>query len=194
MTITSERPRIDVTRTGHRPAAQPRVAQDLRRRRRSQIATLRLRLKPGHRVCGHVQGGWWPRSEMLVGELPPLLDALARRYGRIASVSVHPHEWSAVPAHMELPEIGRVPVDATAETPHIITLTGPRMGRLDLLVVPPYTDAEEAYRIVTAAATATNVATPEELLGEHYRGEPAMFDAQLALSRWECEGGAPAPL
>ena len=41
--------------------------------RRSAIGFLRLRLKPAHRSCGFVQGAWWPRTDQLFTELPPLL-------------------------------------------------------------------------------------------------------------------------
>ena len=41
--------------------------------RQSAFRGLRLRLKPAHRSCGFVQGAWWPRSNQLHTELPPLL-------------------------------------------------------------------------------------------------------------------------
>lgn len=153
-------------------------------------ASLRLRLKSAHRACGHVQGAWWPRSTVLAAELPPLLDAMSARYGDIDAVQYHPHDWTAgTPRHIE--HAGRgVRTEASDITAHVVSLIGPGPGRLTLLVVPPYTDAESAYRIVTAAATATNTATPEQLLGEHTPRSELPRDLQLAVQRWECEGGS----
>ena len=53
--------------------------------RRSAIGYLRLRLKPAHRSCGFVQGAWWPRTDQLFTELPPLLAALAPRVGSVTT-------------------------------------------------------------------------------------------------------------
>ena len=55
--------------------------------RRSAIGYLRLRLKPAHRSCGFVQGAWWPRTDQLFTELPPLLAALAPRVGPSTELS-----------------------------------------------------------------------------------------------------------
>lgn len=151
-------------------------------------ASLRLRLKAAHRACGHVQGAWWPRSTVLATELEPLLDAMSARYGDIDAVQYHPQDWSAgTPRHIE--RGGRViRTEASELTAHAVSLFGPEVGRLTLLVVPPYTDAESAYRVVTAAATATNTATPEQLLSDH--SHRTSRDLQIAVQRWECEGGS----
>ena len=55
--------------------------------RRSAIGYLRLRLKPAHRSCGLVQGAWWPRTDQLFIELPPLLAALSPRLGSVDRVT-----------------------------------------------------------------------------------------------------------
>ena len=60
------------------------------RAHRPTIGTLRLRLKPAHRSCGFVQGGWWPQSTSLTVELPSLLKALSLRFGTIARVRYLP--------------------------------------------------------------------------------------------------------
>lgn len=151
-------------------------------------ASLRLRLKSAHRACGHVQGAWWPRSTALNAELPPLFSALSRRFGDIDSVRYHRHDWSTGTPQLVEYRGRRVRTEPTESTPHVVSLTGPHIGRLALLVVPPYTDADTAYEVVTAAASAANTATPDELLGEQVRTAQASRDMHRAVQRWEYEG------
>jgi hypothetical protein len=134
--------------------------------RRPAIGTVRLRLKPAHRSCGFVQGAWWPRATDLGSELPALLAALSLRAGPIDSVLYHENDWS--PAPLSIKHQGdHVIVSAHQEWPNVISLFGPRFGKLDLLVVPPYTEATHAYNIVTTAASVNDASTPEQLLGTH---------------------------
>ena len=136
---------------------------------------LRLRLKSAHRLCGHVQGAWWPHSTRLTAELPELLDALAVRLGPVARVSYHHSDWSSAPRHT-VPAETDAAVDAEAESPHTVTVYGEGFGRLTLLVIPPYTDPSDAYETVITASSAGDSSTPDQLLG--------------ALHRWETEGGS----
>ena len=150
----------------------------------------RIRLKPAHHACGHVQGAWWPWSTELTTELTPLLSALWLRYGVVDSVHYHRGDWSAVGALSMIHAHRCVRLHADEATPHVVSLIGTDFGRLHLLVVPPYTDAEDAYQIVTTASLADNVATPDSLLRLGARASRARHDMRVAVQRWECEGGA----
>ena len=132
--------------------------------RRPAIGTLRMRLKPAHRSCGFVQGAWWPRSTELTSELPSLLAALSLRVGSIDSVLYHESDWS--PAPLSIKHQGdQVILGAHQEWPNVVSLFGPRFGRLDLLVVPPYTEPAHAYNAVMTAASVNDASTPDQLLG-----------------------------
>lgn len=129
-------------------------------RRSRGIGTLRLRLKPAHQRCGFVQGAWWPRSTVLGTELSPLLAAIRTRFGMIERVRYHAGDWS---------ETGTQPaddvvLDGSSPSPHVVTLQGPDLGELRLLVVPPYTEHTRAYDIVVAASSVHDSSTPEQLL------------------------------
>ena len=115
------------------------------RAHRPTIGTLRLPLKHAHRSCGFVQGGWWPRSTRLTVELPSLLEALSLRFGPIDRVRFHQSDWSPTPPSIKH-QGGNVILDASQDSPNVITVFGKRLGRLALLVVPPYTDADDARR------------------------------------------------
>jgi hypothetical protein len=156
--------------------------------RRPAIGTLRLRLKPAHRSCGFVQGAWWPRSTELGSELPSLLAALSLRAGRIDSVLYHEADWSPAPVSIKH-QGNHVILGAYQEWPNVISLFGPRFGRVDLLVVPPYTDPTHAYNVVTTAASVNDVSTPDQLLGVARRRDDRLL-SPIAFERWEADGGA----
>jgi hypothetical protein len=156
--------------------------------RRPALGTLRMRLKPAHRSCGFVQGAWWPRSTELGSELPSLLAALSLRVGSIDSVLYHEDDWT--PAPLSVKHQGdQVIVGAHQEWPNVVSVFGPRFGRLDLLVVPPYTEPTHAYNVVMAAASVNDVSTPDQLLGITRRADDRLL-SPIALERWEADGGA----
>ena len=152
--------------------------------RRPAIGTLRMRLKPAHRSCGFVQGAWWPRSTELTSELPSLLAALSLRVGSIDSVLYHESDWS--PAPLSIKHQGdQVIISAHQEWPNVVSVFGPRFGRLDLLVVPPYTEPTHAYNVVTTAASVNDASTPDQRLGITRRADDRLL-SPIALERWEC--------
>src|SRR4029453_2659551 len=76
----------------------------------------------------------------------------------------HESDWS--PAPLSIKHQGdQVIVSAHQEWPNVVSVFGPRFGRLDLLVVPPYTEPTHAYNVVTAAASVNDASTPDQLLG-----------------------------
>ncbi len=159
------------------------------RAHRSTIGTLRLRLKPAHRSCGFVQGAWWPRSTRLADELPSLLEALSLRFDTIDRVRYHQSDWSTTTPSIKH-QGGDVILDASQDSPTVITVFGQQLGRLALLVVPPYTDHSDACTAVRTAASAGDVSTPSQLLGLGEQSAKDRHHTLIALQRWETEGGA----
>ncbi len=158
------------------------------RRGRPTTGALRLRLKTAHQTCGFVQGAWWPRSTLLTAELPPLLQALSLRFGTIDRVQYHESDWSHPPQRVG-PQSRSVVLDDSEDTPRVISVSGPHIGKLTLLVVPPYTDANHAYNVVMTATSANDSSTPDQLLGIAAQSATAPL-APIALHRWESDGGA----
>ena len=126
--------------------------------------TPRLRLKPKAPHSGHVDGAWWPRSDDLAAELPDLLAVLSVRLGRIDRVLYNLNEWAK-----SLPKLatgGRlVRLDGYLRQPtntiEVLGLTG---GRIALLVVPPYTDADLAHEAMMTAAAPNDTSMVGNLL------------------------------
>lgn len=138
-----------------------------------------LRVCPGRLVA---------RSTELTSELPSLLAALSLRVGSIDSVLYHESDWS--PAPLSIKHQGdQVIVSAHQEWPNVVSVVGPRFGRLDLLVVPPYTEPTHAYNVVMTAASVNDASTPDQLLGITHRADDRVL-SPIALERWEADGGA----
>jgi hypothetical protein len=155
-----------------------------------QRSAIRLRLKPAHRICGSVQGAWWPRTDQLHTQLPLLLSALSPRIGPVDRVIYDETLWAPAPLRMEVEgrSILLEPCDTTAA--YTLLMIGEEFGRLDLLVVPPYTNPTRAYTTVMKASNPDDVSTPVELLGIGPQQAQERRLAQLAHQRWESEGGA----
>jgi len=158
--------------------------------RRPAIASLRLRLKPAHRTCGSVQGAWWPRTDQLHTELPPLLAALAPRVGSVDRVIYDETGWAPAALSMEFRGRSIILEGSSTTSTNVVSLIGEGFCRLVLLVVPPYTNPTRAYTAVMTASKPDDVSTPDELLGIGPREAQDRRLALLAQQRWESEGGA----
>ena len=159
---------------------------------RPTIGSLRLRLKPAHRVCGFVQGAWWPHSDGLTDELPALLAALSLRFGPIERVGFHESDWLPAPRSIEH-RGAEVTLEGGRGSSNVISVVGERFGRLTLLVVPPHADAVDAYAALTTAASANDASTPDQLLGINAGRAENARRRVIAVQRWESEGGALYP-
>lgn len=126
--------------------------------------TPRLRLKPKAPITGYVDGAWWPRSDHLPTELPDLLAVLSVRLGPIDRVIYNLAEWATAPR--KLPTDGRVVrLDGyTVQPVNTIEVIGLNRSKIILLVVPAYTDTDDAHHTMMAAAAADDASTVEGLL------------------------------
>ena len=170
---------IHRTSPGGRPhMSAPILSFGTAQARRSAIGYLRLRLKPAHRSCGFVQGAWWPRTDQLHTELPPLLAALAPRVGSVDRVIYDETSWAPASLRMEFqgPQHHSRGLQHHLDQHTVADRQG--VGRLVLLVVPPYTNPTRAYTAVMTASKPDDVSTPDELLGI---GPREAQDRRLAL-------------
>lgn len=154
---------------------------------------LRLRLKPADRSRGFVQGAWWPRSTQLTTELPALIAALSLRWGAIDQVIYDENGWAPTLSHIEVGGNTVILHGSKDQPSNTLSVIGERLGKLVLLVVPPYTNATRAYRAVMAAADPGDASTADELLGIGAREAENRRIALIAQQRWETEGGALRP-
>ncbi|MFJ1795165.1 DUF5994 family protein [Kitasatospora griseola] len=135
-------------------------------------STARLSLAPSGVRPGRLDGAWWPRSRDLLLELPVLAADIDERWGRITRITVNPARWPVIPRR--IPVTGHT-VHAgwftTEQDEHTIAVFSYTPLRLNLLVVPPETDAVDAARLMSEAADPANTRTASDLLAaERGRG------------------------
>ncbi|MER7196186.1 hypothetical protein CG723_09030 [Streptomyces sp. CB01635] len=153
----------------------------------------RFSLTPKTTLAGQLDGAWWPYSRDLSTELPPLVEALEGRLGRITRAMVNPTRWPVVPH--------KVPV--TGHTLHVgwfteldpdkMILLSYTVGRFDLLVIPPGTEPAAAARLLTAAAIPGGVLTAGVLMSDEAATGRRMRDARSSEDTWENDGGSALP-
>jgi hypothetical protein len=158
--------------------------------RRSGIGDLRLRLKPAGWSSGLVQGAWWPRSDQLFVELPPLLAALAPRVGSSDWVIYDETSWAPQALRMEFRGRSIILEGSSTTSTNTLSVIGKGFGSLVLLIVPPYTNPTRAYTAVMTASKPDDLSSPDELLGIGRREAQDRRLALLAHKRWESDGGA----
>ncbi|MFH9355208.1 DUF5994 family protein [Kitasatospora sp. NPDC017646] len=128
-------------------------------------STVRLSLAPRGARPGRLDGAWWPRSRDLLLELPSLAAELDERWGRITRITVNPAQWPVIPPR--IPVTGHT-VHAgwftTEQDEHTIAVFSYAPRRLNLLVVPPATDAVDASRLMSEAADPADTRTASDLL------------------------------
>ncbi|GAA2264594.1 MULTISPECIES: DUF5994 family protein [Kitasatospora] len=126
---------------------------------------VRLSLTPGSATPGRLDGAWWPRSHDLLRELPPLATALDPKWGKITRVTVNPTHWPVIPRRV--PVAGHVIhvgwFEQEQDADEVIVCSFIPL-RLELLVIPPETDAATAEQLMTAAADPANTHTGTDLL------------------------------
>ncbi|WP_282797942.1 DUF5994 family protein [Streptomyces sp. CC224B] len=157
---------------------------------------LRLSLKPPGPRSGLLDGAWWPRTRDLARELPALTDLLDHRWGRITRVTVNPTHWPDVPRKAPVNgHVVKVGWYLAEQDPHQLLLLSYRVGRWDLLVVPPETGPESAAWLMAAACDPRTARTGSALMADELDRHPAAPAAAVPASRapaeeWEAEGGA----
>src|SRR6478672_7732427 len=122
---------------------------------------LRLRANVG---SGFVDGGWWPRSGDLSAELPPLLMAMWSAGHQVYRVTYDLASWQRPPRHMTVSG-RRVKVDgyrSDTATLSLVDLSG--WTRIELVVIPPATDAQTAHRALALAGLDGDLHRAPEIL------------------------------
>jgi hypothetical protein len=134
------------------------------RRREGPENTPRLRLKRKSPTTGYVDGAWWPHSDDLGDELPDLLTVLSVRLGAVARVLYNYDEWPTTPRKIVVND-RVVRLDGYRRQPaHTIGVLDDRGHKINLLVVPPKTEADRAHTISMAAAAPDDASSVSTLL------------------------------
>jgi hypothetical protein len=119
----------------------------------TQPEQARIRLKPvGCQQA--VSGGWWPRSEDLLEELPALLAGLWDRLGNVHRVDYNMLTWPVAAGRQQLGGQWIQLDGCLTQHPQSISLGSAARGEtMTLLVVPVDTDPAAADAALTVSAT-----------------------------------------
>jgi hypothetical protein len=154
---------------------------------------LRLRLR-ANLGSGFVDGGWWPRSDDLSVELPPLLMAMWSAGHQVYRVTYDVASWDRSPRRMTVAG-RRVKVDgyrSDTGTLSLVDLSG--WKRIDLVVIPPATDAQVAHRALALAGIDGDLHRAPEILHQAVSKLPTRLSRDGCLepppgADWETDGG-----
>ncbi|MFF1440705.1 DUF5994 family protein [Streptomyces sp. NPDC058295] len=157
---------------------------------RSSSSSPRLSLAPAGSAPALLDGAWWPRSRDLAAELPSLAAVLEPRWGRITRVTVNPTHWPVVPRKVAVAgHVVNVGWFLSEQDPHELLLLSYRLGRWNLLVVPPRTDPASAAWLMSAASDPRGTSTASRLIEEAARLRTASESDRAVEAVWDSEGG-----
>jgi hypothetical protein len=126
---------------------------------------LRLTMTPKLTPSNQLDGAWWPRSADLTIGLPPLIEAITKRIGRVRGILLNPAEWQVPPPDWT-PAGDRPALISWSRRhdPHAAVLISENDRRIELVVVPPQVDQATADKIVELASTEGNTLTASRAL------------------------------
>jgi hypothetical protein len=123
----------------------------------SRQAVFRLTLKPAGAAKGFFDGGWWPLSWEPVAEFSALVVALPVGLGPVERIGFNLTSWGTAPRRLVVQD-RMVRLEGFRSTnPNAVTVIGPHLDRLTLLVVPPGAPADAAQRALMMVAAGANV-------------------------------------
>lgn len=150
----------------------------------------RLSLAPVGSAPALLDGAWWPRSRDLEAELPSLLAVLDPLWGRITRVAVNPVHWPVVPRKVPVAgHVVKVGWFLTEQDPHELLLLSYRVGRWNLLVVPPQTTPGSAAWLMAAASDPLGMSTASRLMEEATLLRTVAETDRAVEAVWDSEGG-----
>jgi len=152
----------------------------------------RLRMEPTGSRRTRLDGGWWPRSTDPVAELPGLVLAIDKLRGPVTRLVLSVEGWDDHPRRLAV--AGRVLRLGyfTSQPTALLTALCDNGDRVDLLVIPPNTEAGTADAAMVLAATTSNVRHAQLIVTT--AGAARTRDTDIGSEEaWETDGGQPRP-
>jgi Family of unknown function (DUF5994) len=150
--------------------------------------TPRLRLESTGARHTLLDGGWWPRSTNPVAELPGLVLAIDAFRGPITGLVLSADGWDEHPRRLGLAgRVLRLGYFTSQSTFLLTALCGDNGDRVDLLVVPPDTNAGIADAAMVLAATTNNRVQAQDILRAATARTPDTDTG--SEDAWETDGG-----
>jgi Family of unknown function (DUF5994) len=125
----------------------------------------RIRFRQPVSGSDYIDAAWWPRSRDLTAELPPLLDVLWTAAREITRITYSLAAWDPAPRRLRVEgRMMRLGGFATGSPLTVRLSDAWGRERIDVLVIPPDTDASIAQRALLLASEGENPYRAEEIL------------------------------
>ena len=155
----------------------------------SAPSTPRLRLEPTGSRHALLDGGWWPRSTDPIAELPGLVLAIDNVRGPVTRLVLSADGWEVNPRRLGVAgRILRLGYFTSQPVALLTALCGDTGDRVDLLIVPPETDAGTADTAMVLAASTGNLVHAQHILAAAITAPPRDEDSG-SEDVWESDGG-----
>jgi hypothetical protein len=116
-------------------------------------------------TSNRLDGAWWPSSDDITVELPPLVKAVATRFGWIRSVLLSSQDWTPPPADWTLAALRSPRVHCSnRHQRHVVSLVRHDGRHIRLLLIPPSEDPDVSRTAMHYASKADNRWTAAETL------------------------------
>ncbi|MFE2050184.1 DUF5994 family protein [Streptomyces sp. NPDC059459] len=165
--------------------SRPMTSED-----RRPVPPLRLSLAPAGSAPLLLDGAWWPYSRDLASELPALAAVLDPLWGRITRVTLNPAQWPVVPRKVSVAgHVVKAGWFRFEQDAHELLLLSYRVGRWNLLVVPPQTSPAAAAWLMAAASDPRRATTASRLMADAAGLTATARVDRDGVAAWESEGG-----
>ncbi|WP_461079599.1 DUF5994 family protein [Streptomyces deserti] len=149
-----------------------------------------MSLAPAGSAPAFLDGAWWPRSRDLEAELPSLTAVLDPLWGRITRVAVNPVHWPVIPRQVAVAgHVLKAGWFLAEQDPHELLLLSYRVGRWNLLVIPPQMAPAAAAWLMAAASDPRRTSRASRLVEEAER-LPTVAESDRAMETVRDSEGA----
>lgn len=115
--------------------------------------------------AGFIDAAWWPRSRDLADELPALLDMLWTAAREITRVTYSLAAWNPAPRRISIGDRTVRLGGFNTSDPHMVRLSDAwGHERIDVLIIPPGTDAAVSDRALLFAGEPNNSYRGDQIL------------------------------
>lgn len=112
-----------------------------------------------------IDAAWWPRSRDLISELPTLLEALWAASREITRITYNLDAWNPAPRRIRIQDRTVRLGGFHTSDPRMVRLSDAwGRERIDVLVIPPATDAAVADRALMLAGEADSAYRGDQIL------------------------------
>jgi Family of unknown function (DUF5994) len=151
-------------------------------------STPRLVLAPTASSRFMLDGGWWPRSTDPVAELPSLVMAIDAIRGPVTQLALGAVGWDTHPRRLRIADRMLRLGFFSSQASTLLIAQCANGDRVDLLVVAPTANSEDAEAAMAIAATSGNLMRAQDITASIAKA--SSVSDQLSDDIWAADGGS----